>query len=580
VDTTIESIPSPQAAPPEPAQVVLVLGMHRSGTSALSRVLNLLGVDLGHDLMAAVPDNNETGFWEHRAFQSFNQMMFESVGRQWDSVLPLPDQWWKQPQVEGFTSKLRDVMQAEFSQSRLWGVKDPRICFMMPLWRSLLGEMNCEPRCVLIFRNPIEVARSLEKRDRLPASQSYLMWLRSFVKSEQDTRDLPRTMTTYESILTDWKAELARISEDLKITWPTSMDAAAPAVEEFLRPSLRHYQADNQQILNDPQIPELVRRAYSAILTAVDSGQIDDLSSTVDEIGAELEKTPSPLINYVADLEQKYHSKLDEQIAVGKRFVTERNGLQSQIASAQSMLAATQAVLIAEQSAFWAERSTSAKLGAALTIEQGITAQLRINLAAERTALAEHRVTVETLREDSLHLQSQLAQSQAETADAQTQLNDSRLRGVLLNDLLEQIWRSRSWRWTKLLRGRRSNGLTERRLMPAASVECISPQHFRTTGCAHFFLPCAPIAGPVTIQLKMSSSIPSRARLYFDTGKGFNSEQSLDLGAVGGENDITCGHVLSEPVLCFRLDPVQDAADFTIERFEIAPLKTSGTQSI
>src|ERR1019366_10375983 len=170
MDTMTETSPSPTPPPPVLAQTVLVLGMHRSGTSALSRVLNLMGMDLGQDLMPPAPDNNETGFWEHRVLQWINQRTFESLGREWDSILPLPDRWWDQPQIEGFRSELRQVIQNEFAKRALWGLKDPRICFMLPLWEPLLREMNFQPQCVLIFRNPIEVARSLEKRDGLPAS--------------------------------------------------------------------------------------------------------------------------------------------------------------------------------------------------------------------------------------------------------------------------------------------------------------------------------------------------------------------------------------------------------------------------
>src|SRR5580704_15772260 len=106
METTTGAGSSVQAAPIAHARTVLILGMHRSGTSALSRVLNLMGVELGQDLLPPAPDNNETGFWEHRLLQWINQRIFESVGREWNTVLALPQRWWEQPQIEGLREEL------------------------------------------------------------------------------------------------------------------------------------------------------------------------------------------------------------------------------------------------------------------------------------------------------------------------------------------------------------------------------------------------------------------------------------------------------------------------------------------
>jgi len=74
-------------------EAIIVLGMHRSGTSALTRTLNLLGCDISSQLRPPWPDNNETGFWEPLDISEMHEEMLRSVGSSWDDVSELPRLW-------------------------------------------------------------------------------------------------------------------------------------------------------------------------------------------------------------------------------------------------------------------------------------------------------------------------------------------------------------------------------------------------------------------------------------------------------------------------------------------------------
>src|ERR1035441_4241772 len=102
-------------APPQPATAtaVLVLGMHRSGTSALARVLNLLGVELGSDLLPPAADN-EMGFWEHREVQFIHDRVYEVLKVDWTNVSPLPSAWWERAEIDPYRQQLRDILQRDF----------------------------------------------------------------------------------------------------------------------------------------------------------------------------------------------------------------------------------------------------------------------------------------------------------------------------------------------------------------------------------------------------------------------------------------------------------------------------------
>src|SRR4051794_4592372 len=78
------------------ATAILVLGMHRSGTSAIARMLNLCGADLGRDLLPAKADN-ERGFWENKAILALNEKLLENLNLRWHDLVALPDAWRSTP---------------------------------------------------------------------------------------------------------------------------------------------------------------------------------------------------------------------------------------------------------------------------------------------------------------------------------------------------------------------------------------------------------------------------------------------------------------------------------------------------
>src|SRR5262249_55069687 len=139
---------------------VLVLGMHRSGTSAVSRVLNLLGCDLPTTLMPA-GEGNETGHWESHPIAQFNDRLLSSAGSSWDDWLPVNPGWYSSPKAAQFQEEALSLLDKEFGASRLFVLKDPCICRLAPFWLNVLAMHGAVPRMILPVRNPLEVAMSL-----------------------------------------------------------------------------------------------------------------------------------------------------------------------------------------------------------------------------------------------------------------------------------------------------------------------------------------------------------------------------------------------------------------------------------
>src|ERR1051325_3197571 len=108
-------------------RAILVVGMHRSGTSALTRLLSLLGADLPGNLMPPWTDN-ETGFWESKDLQELHDAMLASCGSSWDDVLPVPPAWFASEVAADFRGQVLAVLERDFAASEWFVIKDPRAC--------------------------------------------------------------------------------------------------------------------------------------------------------------------------------------------------------------------------------------------------------------------------------------------------------------------------------------------------------------------------------------------------------------------------------------------------------------------
>lgn len=224
------------------SRVILVLGMHRSGTSALTGVLSLLGADSGTALISPHAATNPNGFWEHADILSIHDQLLTILGSSWDDERQLPELWWKSPALASLRQRLLEVIQRDFSESGLWILKDPRLCRLLPLWLDILHETgNCTPHFVFSLRHPLEVAKSLENRDQIPEHSACLLWLEHLIEAERWTQGYPRVAVSYGQLLVDWKSVIAHVSKTLNIPISTDNPAIAEEINRFLEPSLRHH---------------------------------------------------------------------------------------------------------------------------------------------------------------------------------------------------------------------------------------------------------------------------------------------------------------------------------------------------
>jgi hypothetical protein len=221
--------------------------MHRSGTSALTRVLSLLGATLPQSLYPATPENKE-GHWEPAEVVRLHDEILESAGTHVNAVWDPETDWLGSPAALRFKARIKDIVAVEYGDSPLFVIKDPRISLVLPLWTAALDEMGIAQCAVVCFRNPIEVAQSLARRQTThfpysawPYDKSGLLWLRYILAAERHTRAIPRAFHDYADLLSAWRASVMRLACALEIEWPRQSVSVENEIEAFLNPELRHY---------------------------------------------------------------------------------------------------------------------------------------------------------------------------------------------------------------------------------------------------------------------------------------------------------------------------------------------------
>jgi hypothetical protein len=220
-------------------QLLLVLGMHRSGTSAMAGVLHRLGAEMPGELMPAAPGNNEKGFYESQDLFRFHEGLLAEAGSSWDDPLPLRQDYLASSAGTAREVELADLLARDYATRRLTAVKDPRICRLVPMWRRASERAGLEPAIVLPLRNPVEVAASLNRRDGFDEQKGELLWLRHVISAERDTRGMRRVFTTYDGLLRDPISVMERVQRELGLDFRNSI-ADALQGSDFLDPELRH----------------------------------------------------------------------------------------------------------------------------------------------------------------------------------------------------------------------------------------------------------------------------------------------------------------------------------------------------
>ncbi|MBY5935553.1 hypothetical protein KUV51_21270 [Tateyamaria omphalii] len=414
------------AAPSRTASrtALIVLGMHRSGTSLLTRVLSLMGADLPETLIGPSP-NNPTGYWESRALRDFNDRLLALTGSRWDDWRALPDGWERSPKVAEFAEEAASLLDTEFGTSRFLVLKDPRVSRLMPFWEMVLETAGLTPRPLLALRNPIEVAASLKARNDFAPELSHLLWLRYMLEAERATRGQARVVISYDGMMQNWAGAMDRVTKGLDLVWPRGQAQVSTEVGRLISPDHRHHVSDESQ-LDSPLVSDWLRDAYGIFEHWATKQERKADHARLDAIRADLDASVAvfaPLVDGMRDTQTELTKRIgviqDNQARI-KELAKERREAEAALIKAQHDAEAAVAEARRMAQAQLADSQSSA--ATALTEAQRAAAKARSEADAARMESAkERRLKEQATAQLDAHMEAQ-TQAQAEAATLQTRV--------------------------------------------------------------------------------------------------------------------------------------------------------------
>jgi len=312
-----------RTARPSARTAYLVLGMHRSGTSAVTQLLALAGADLPANVMPG-DEHNQKGYFEPWKIAIFNDERLRAAGSAWDDPFAFPFHPLPAEEERGWLDRALALFDEEFPDAAWPLIKDPRATVLLPFWRTVLAERGVGARCVIPVRHPLAVAGSLKRRDRFAEQKSVLVWSAYMLAAEAYTRDLPRAFVGYDALLSDWRAEVARIEAAHGAPLPALTAAAGKEIDRFLTPELRHNAGDDR-LAGLGWAGEIAERVHGWF--AARAAGVDPDPSALDEAAAALAARAAEIepLGLVRDLASARAEALDlrEKLTAAEAFQVE-----------------------------------------------------------------------------------------------------------------------------------------------------------------------------------------------------------------------------------------------------------------
>ena len=278
--------------------------MHRSGTSALTRALHILGLALPDDLLPASSTDNAQGYFEAREFVRLNQELLAAAGTAWHAPTPIPDGWFMDNEAMRFRDRAAALIEATFSGSNVVVLKDPRFSRLLPFWCARFSELDISFACVQILRDPREVAQSLQARVLSEASRPagalslanvHWLWLRYVLDGERGSRGFPRAFLTYDGLLRNCLQSVSDVAQELGLRYPVAVEDVARTLEDSVSRGLKRQHSLGEQPLGWPGVAVSVYQAFADHVERrqpLDLARLDGFNAALQEVHQRAEADP------------------------------------------------------------------------------------------------------------------------------------------------------------------------------------------------------------------------------------------------------------------------------------------------
>ena len=284
-------------------KLIVVLGMHRSGTSTITRALDVFGIDLGDKLLPPGFDNTK-GYFEDIDFLNLNIEILKSLSHDWDTLGSIQINDFQTQEISLLKDHASSILQTKYENRSIYAIKDPRFSRLLPFWKDVFSDLKLEVFYIIAIRNPLSIHQSLQMRDGFQSFKSYQLCLSYLASSVAYTINCPRFVIDYDMFLTNPTVWLKALATKLKINLDMNSKRYIDYTRDFLDPSLKHHQASLTDLQKDPSIPRRLLTIYTQLLNLVNNSNdnLDKLNTDCLECLNHLQKFDHMI--YINDIEK------------------------------------------------------------------------------------------------------------------------------------------------------------------------------------------------------------------------------------------------------------------------------------
>ena len=323
---------------------IIVLGMHRSGTSMVARLLNMMGAYFAPDDVAMQPTAaNPKGYWEREDIRVLNDDIFSSLGVSWDNIGDFDSSLLTDEVCQKFAPRVQKII-FSLDAHRPWMIKDPRLCLLLPVWHPLLEV----PVCIYVYRHPIQVAQSLKTREGIlsinggatlhntlladysknavnfPIMLGMALWEKYTLNALANFKSLPRILVSIHDLMNNSVETVKTLHHNLLayeiqgLRLPSDREILA-----YIEPKFFHEQGDNkfQKAYINTQQTHLVKAFQKGNIFELHP--LPSLSTGASEVLVEYQNkllAANKILAYKQDIVQR-----DEEITKRDQEITKRD---------------------------------------------------------------------------------------------------------------------------------------------------------------------------------------------------------------------------------------------------------------
>lgn len=448
-------------------KLVVVLGMHRSGTSAITRGLQAVGVGLGDKLMPPLAGVNEKGFWEDLEIVDLNVEMLAALKSDWHFLAAITAADVETLRYQGYVDRAAVLLSAKLSQTPAYGFKDPRTSKLLPFWVEVFKAMGIQPYYVLAIRNPLSIEKSLAKRDAFDPKKSYLLWIEHVVTSLAYTEQQRLIVIDYDRLMRDADSQMERLSRFLG----TTIDQTELNVykTEFLDSTLRHSVFELEELHKDSNWPPLLQEVYTSLLSASEDDSVNGgcpPAALTREWIAEFDRLQVPL--RLVDIQ---HRELVSAHAQKGTLRKELESTQAEAGRLHTELGAAHAEAGRLHSELVSAHTEAGKVHAELELAQAAAGRQQEDMVSARAEVSRLQAKIVKAEAISQQLREHLITRDESLRHLENLAERQKVENTALLATIQEIYASNSWRATSSLRFLTRNMSRARRaaaLAPAA----------------------------------------------------------------------------------------------------------------